>query len=49
MFLTEISKTALTLKGWTIIGLLFLTVFVLNAFVLWLAMKMGEKKLLALE
>ena len=49
MFLTEISKTALTLKGWTIIGLLFLTVFVLNAFVLWLAMKMGEKKLLSLE
>lgn len=49
MFLTEISKTALTPKGWTIVGLLFLTIFVLNAFVLWLAMKMGEKKLLALE
>jgi ABC-2 type transport system permease protein len=49
MFVKEISKAVLTFKGWTIIGSLFLIVLILNAFVLWVAMRMGEKKLVAME
>ncbi|MBI4683108.1 MAG: hypothetical protein HY757_08425, partial [Nitrospirae bacterium] len=49
IFMKEVSKAALTLRGWTIIGMLFLTVLVLNSFVIWMAMRMGEKKLAAME
>ncbi len=49
MFMTEISRASLTAGGRTIIGLLFLAVLVINAFVLWMAMRMGEKRLSAME
>lgn len=49
IFMKEISKASLTIKSWTIIGSLFITVLALNAFVLWFVMRMGEKRLLAME
>jgi ABC-2 type transport system permease protein len=49
MFVKEISKTTLTLKGWTMFGLLFVAVLSFNAFVVRLSMRLGEKRLMALE
>jgi ABC-2 type transport system permease protein len=49
MFMQDISKTALTFKGWALIILLFLAVLVINFSVLWVAMRMGEKRLVSIE
>lgn len=49
LFMQEISRSALTLKGWSVIGLLFLSVSILNVIVLWTAMRTGEKRLLTME
>ncbi len=49
MFMKEVSASVLTFRGWAIIGTLFFAVLVLNSFVIWVAMRMGEKKLAALE
>jgi len=49
LFVKEISRSALTLKGWSMIGLLFLSVLVLNVMVLWTAMRIGEKRLMSME
>ena len=49
MFLKEIGNAALTAKGSAVISLLFLLVFAVNTSALWLAMRMGEKRLAALE
>jgi hypothetical protein len=49
MFLKEVSSAALTQKGWTIMTGLFGVVFILNAAVLWIAMKSGEKRLVRYE
>ena len=49
MFITEVSRASLTNRGQAIIGLLFLAVVSFNALALWMAMRMGEKRLLALE
>jgi hypothetical protein len=49
LFMKEISRSALTVKGWSMIGLLFLSVLVLNVMVLWLAMRIGEKRLVSME
>ncbi len=49
MFLKETGNTALTAKGWTLISLLFVLVLAANTSALWLAMRIGEKRLAALE
>ncbi len=49
MFLKEISNAALTLKSWIIISLFLLAVIIFNVVVLWMAMRIGRKKLLALQ
>lgn len=49
IFMKEVTQSVLTLRGWTIIGASFLMVLLFNVFVVWLAMKMGEKKLLSME
>ena len=49
LFMKEISRSALTFKGWSTIGLLFLSALVLNVTVLWVLMRMGEKRLLTME
>jgi len=49
IFMTDISRAAFTFKGWAIIGLSFLSVFALNASVLWIAVRAGEKRLVAIE
>lgn len=49
MFMKEVSASVLTFRGWAIIGTLFFAVLVLNSFVIWVAMRMGEKKLSAME
>jgi ABC-2 type transport system permease protein len=49
LFMKEISRSALTFKGWSMIGLLFLSVVVLNVMVLWTAMRIGEKRLVSME
>jgi len=49
LFMKEISRSVLTFKGWSTIGLLFLSVLVLNFTVLLVLMRMGEKRLLTME
>jgi len=49
IFMKDISKAALTYKGTLIIGVLFLSVFVLNTIILWAAMRTGEKRLMSIE
>jgi ABC-2 type transport system permease protein len=49
MFIKEVSESVLTFRGWTIIGMLFFAVLILNSFVIWAAMRIGEKKLTAME
>jgi ABC-2 type transport system permease protein len=49
IFIKDLSEAALTSRGWTIVGLLFLAVLVFNAFVYFVAMKTGEKRLASLE
>lgn len=49
MFMKEVSASVLTFRGWAIIGTLFFAVLVLNSLVIWAAMRMGEKKLTAME
>ena len=49
MFIKEVSEAVLTLRGWTIIGMLFSAVLILNSIVTWVAMRIGEKKLTAME
>lgn len=49
MFMKEVSKSELTFRGWAIMGTLLSAVFILNSLVIWTVMRMGEKKLLALE
>jgi ABC-2 type transport system permease protein len=49
IFMKDVSESVLTFRGWTIIGTLFSAVLLLNSFVIWTAMKIGEKKLTALE
>jgi len=49
MFMKEVSESVLTFRGWTIIGILFSAVLALNCIVTWAAMKIGEKKLAAME
>jgi ABC-2 type transport system permease protein len=49
MFMKEVSESLLTFTGWAIIGTLLSAVFILNSLVIWVAMRMGEKKLTAME
>ena len=49
IFMKDISEAALTSRGWAVVGLLFLAVLVSNAFVFFMAMRMGEKRLASLE
>ena len=49
IFMKEVTKSALTLRGWAIIGTLLFAVFIINSLILWAAMRMGEKKLAAME
>lgn len=49
LFMKEVSESVLTVRGWTIIGILFSAVLVLNSIVAWAAMKLGENKLTAME
>jgi hypothetical protein len=49
MFMKEVSKSDFTSKGWAIVSVLFLAVFSLNSLVVWLAMRMSEKRLVAME
>lgn len=49
IFIKEVSESVLTFRGWTIIGILFSAVLLLNSIVTWTAMKIGEKKLNAME
>jgi ABC-2 type transport system permease protein len=49
VFMKEVSKLDFTVKGWAIVSVLFLAVFSLNSLVVWLAMRMSEKRLVAME
>jgi len=49
MFMKEVRESALTFRGWAIIGTMLSAAFILNSFVIWVAMRTGEKRLTAME
>ena len=49
IFMKEVNRSALTQRGWAVIALLLFAALLFNGFVIWLAMRMGEKRLVSCQ
>jgi ABC-2 type transport system permease protein len=49
IFMKEVNRAELALKGWSVIALLLFATLLFNGFAIWMAMRMGEKRLVAME